>query len=244
MINSITQRAAAECCGTAALVFIGAGSVPATLMLGAPADSVLSSAQLGLVGLAFMLVIVALASCLGHVSGCHINPAVTVALAATGKFSWREVPPYLAAQFAGATVGAFSIAAVLGSRAAKLGLGSTSYGPDVWAGRALFAEALGCALLTFVVAGVIDRRAAPGWAGMAIGATVFTLVLVVGPATGAAINPARYIGPMVGAAVLGHHEPWSQVPIYLVGELTGALLGAVSYIALARVTHDSATEPS
>jgi glycerol uptake facilitator protein len=239
MMSSITQRSASEFFGTAALVFIGAGSVPATLMLGG--ESSLSPVQLGLVSFAFMLVIVGLAASLGHISGCHINPAVTVALAATGKFAWRAVPAYLVAQFTGAVVGAFTIAGVLGPEASKLGLGAASYGTDVWVGRALFAEAVGCALLTFVVAGAIDRRAAPGWAGMAIGATVFALVLVVGPATGGAVNPARYIGPMIAAAALGHHEAWSQIPVYLIGEFAGAAIGAAVYVVLARIPRGSPT---
>jgi glycerol uptake facilitator protein len=234
MTNSIMQKAAAECCGTAALVFIGAGSVPATLMLSDPPASGPSSAQLGLVSFAFMLIIVGLVASVGHLSGCHINPAVTIALAATGGFAWRDVPSYLGAQLAGATAGAFAIAGVLGSQATRLGLGTASYGSEVWGGRALFAEALGAALLTFIVAGAIDRRAAPGRAGVAIGATVFAAVLVVGPVTGGAINPARYLGPMIAAGILGHHESWSQFPIYLTGEFAGALIGALSYLAIAR----------
>jgi glycerol uptake facilitator protein len=87
----------------------------------------------------------------------------------------------------------------------------------------LLAEAAGCALLTFVVASAIDRQAVPGWAGLAIGAPALVLVLVGGPAAGGAVNPVRYIGPLIAAAALGYHETWSQIPAYLTGEFAGGV---------------------
>jgi len=228
--NSRAQRWFAEAFGTGFLVFIGAGSIPATLILGNAGKVPFSMADLGMISFAFMLVIVGMVYAIGHISGCHINPAVTVALAATGKFPWREVPGYVAAQVVGATAGALAIVGSLGKTAADLGLGMTTYGNTVPWGRATFAEAIGTALLAFV----IDRRAVPGWAGLAIGSIVFAIIIVVGPATGAALNPARYVGPMVVGQAYDATVLWSQLPAYLVGEFVGALAGAFAYLTLAK----------
>src|SRR5690349_11737053 len=101
---STPQKLASEVIGTAFLVFIGVGSVPATLIVNGQAP--FTMADLGVISLAFGTVVVATVYALGHVSGNHINPAVTLGLAATGKFPWRDVPAYLAAQVVGATIGA------------------------------------------------------------------------------------------------------------------------------------------
>ncbi len=93
-------------------------------------------ADLGMISFAFMLVIVGMIYAIGHISGCHINPAVTVALAATGKFAWTDVPGYVAAQFVGATAGALAIVGTLGKTAADLGLGMTTYGDSTPFARA------------------------------------------------------------------------------------------------------------
>jgi glycerol uptake facilitator protein len=176
-----------------------------------------------------MLAIVGMVYALGHISGCHINPAITVALATTGKFPWREVPGYVTAQLLGATAGGLAIVGTLGKAAADLGLGMASYSDTTPWGRATFAELIGTALLAFVVFGVVDRRAVPGWAGLAIGASVFAVIVVVGPATGAAINPARYVGPMLAGELFDATVNWSQLPAYLVGEFGGALAGALEH---------------
>ena len=232
--NTLAQRWLAEALGTGFLVFIGAGSVPATLILGNAADVPFSMADLGMISFAFMLVIVGMVYALGHISGCHINPAVTVALAATGKFPWREVPGYIGAQVVGATAGALAIVGTLGQVAADLGLGMTTYGDSTPWARATFAEAIGTALLAFVIFGVIDGRAAPGWAGLAIGSIVFAIIIVVGPATGASLNPARYLGPMLVGEGFDATVQWSQLPAYFIGEFVGALAGAFAYLTLAR----------
>src|SRR6476660_10523838 len=98
---SMVQKLAAEVIGTAFLVFIGVGSVPATLMINGNAP--FTMADLGMISFAFAMVVVATVYALGHVSGNHINPAVTIALASTGKFPWKDVPAYIAAQCVGAT---------------------------------------------------------------------------------------------------------------------------------------------
>src|SRR5256714_9983635 len=108
--NTSPQKWAAEVLGTALLVFIGVGSVPATLIVNGKAP--FTMADLGMISLAFATVVVATVYALGHVSGNHINPAVTIGLAVTGKFPWKEVPGYLVAQLVGATLGAFAIVGV------------------------------------------------------------------------------------------------------------------------------------
>src|SRR6187455_2556686 len=113
--NTRLQKLAAEVLGTALLVFIGVGSVPATLIINGNAP--FTMADLGMISLAFATVVVATVYALGHVSGNHINPAVTLGLAVTGKFPWRDVPGYIAAQVVGATLGALAIVGVLGSKA-------------------------------------------------------------------------------------------------------------------------------
>src|SRR5437764_6440537 len=113
--NTRPQKWAAEVLGTALLVFIGVGAVPATLIINGNAP--FTMADLGMISLAFGTVVIATVYALGHVSGNHINPAVTVGLAATGKFPWRQVPAYIAAQVTGAIIGAVAIIAVLGKKA-------------------------------------------------------------------------------------------------------------------------------
>ena len=132
-------------------------------------------AQLGVISFAFMLVIVGAVYAIGHISGGHINPAVTLALAVSGKFPWREVPGYVAAQLVGAIAGAAAIFLTLGRLATvAAGGGVTKYNAATMGfGRASLIEAIGTFMLVFVIFGVIDHRAVPGWAPMAIGAIVF-----------------------------------------------------------------------
>ncbi|WP_433256484.1 MIP/aquaporin family protein [Streptosporangium sp. CA-135522] len=225
--NSQTQKLLAETLGTGTLVFIGVGSVPATLMVGG--DAPFTMAQLGMISLAFATAVVAMIYTIGHVSGCQINPAVTLALAATGKMPWREVPGYLAAQALGAILGSLAIIGVLGHKAVAAGLGIAAYGQGVGAGQAFIAEAIGTFLLALVVFGAIDGRAPGGFAGMAIGLAVFAIIIPVAPATGAAINPARAFGPMLVGQFAGAEVQWGQFPVYVVAEVIGAVLAGVVY---------------
>ena len=112
--------------------------------------------------------------------------------------------------------------------------------------RAILVEALGTYLLVLAIfALAVDRRAPVGWAGLIIGLSVTGLVLVLAPLTGAAVNPARAFGPLVGAAVSGGEANWSQFPAYVIGSLLGGLAAALSYDLLARPRrHDPAPEPA
>src|ERR1700748_2052005 len=125
--TTTVQKLAAEFIGTAFLVFIGVGSVPATLIVNGKAP--FTMADLGMISFAFGTIVLATVYALGHVGGNHINPAVTLGLAVTGKFPWSKVPAYMAAQVVGAVIGAAAIIAVLGHQAVEVGLGVATYGP-------------------------------------------------------------------------------------------------------------------
>src|SRR6188472_1617445 len=121
--HSLSQRAIAETLGTALLVLVGPGSVVATLVLAGKSVPAVSGADLLGISFAFGFVIAAMVYAIGKVSGCHINPAVTFALAVTKRFPWREVPTYWAAQIAGGVAGAFAMWGSFGTRAVDLGYG-------------------------------------------------------------------------------------------------------------------------
>jgi glycerol uptake facilitator protein len=227
---SYPQKLLAEALGTAMLVFVGVGSVPATLIVGGGAP--FTMAELGMISFAFAMIVVAMIYAIGHVSGCQINPAITVALAATGKMPWRDVPGYIGAQVVGAIAGAAAIIGVLGAKAVHVGLGVAAFGNGVGAGQAFFAEAVGTFILAFVVFGAIHKAAPGGFAGLAIGMAVFAAIIPVAPATGASINPARTLGPMLVAQVAGGTVHWGQLPIYLVAEFVGGLAAGFLYGAL------------
>jgi glycerol uptake facilitator len=242
--NTRSQKLAAEVLGTALLVFIGVGAVPATLIVNGKAP--FTMADLGMISLAFGTVVVATVYALGHVSGNHINPAVTLGLAATGKFPWKEVPGYIAAQVVGATLGAFAIVGVLGSQAHKVGLGVASFNKSLGVGdvQGFFAEFVGTFILVFVIFGVIHRKAAPGFAGLAIGLVVFAAIIPIAPATSAAINPARVVGPMLVLQVFGGVVHWAQLPVYLAAELSAGVAAAAIYTLVARTRLDGGMKVS
>jgi glycerol uptake facilitator protein len=242
---STTQKLASELIGTAFLVFIGVGSVPATLIVNGKAP--FTMADLGMISLAFGTVVVATVYALGHVSGNHINPAVTLGLAVTGKFPWKQVPAYMGAQVVGAIIGASAIIAVLGSKASDVGLGVASYADTVGVGQAFAAEFVGTFILVFTIFGVIHHKAPAGFAGLAIGLVVFAAIIPVAPTTGASINPARTIGPMLVQQIAGGTVKWSQLPVYLAAELLAGAVAALAYTALVRGSEpaaEAASEPA
>src|SRR5260370_34491989 len=157
-MHSMPQRAPPEMFGTAALVLVGPGSVIATLPLAGKAVPAVTEADLLAISFAFGFIITALVYAIGKVSGCHINPAVTFALAVTKRFPWREVPVYWGAQYVGGVIGAFAIWGVFRANAVTFGIGQTHFASAASASCYLpppLAEALGTGLLLFAILGIV-----------------------------------------------------------------------------------------
>ena len=235
---NLARRSLAEGIAAFALVFAGCGAIVANAQYGV---------ALGVVGIAlvFGLVIMVMIYATGHLSGAHINPAVTISLAVTRRFPWAEVGPYILAQLVGAFVGALLIIAAFGSGAVDLGLGSTALGPGVSYWQGIVAEVLGTFLLMFsVMALAVDSRAPLGWAGLMIGLAVAAAILLVGPVTGGALNPARAFGPYLALSVAGGTVSWSEYPVYVIGPIVGAVAAALLYdfVAETRTAEVAATE--
>ena len=202
----------AEFLGVFALVFIGCAAVATNDRF----------AFLGPVGVAFAfgLTIVVMVYALGHVSGAHLNPAVTLAFTAAGHFPPRRALSYLAAQAAGATAAAFLLVALLPE---GMNVGVTRP-MDSLLGAAFAYELVVTAFLMLVIMSVAtDARASPAVAGLAIGGVIIVGSLAAGPISGGSFNPARSIGPALAAREFG--DLW----IYLTAPFAGALLGAVLY---------------
>lgn len=234
--NRLWQKLAAEFLGTGFLVFVGVGSVPALAVV--RGGNPFTGPDLGFISLAFGAIVLVTVYVFGYISGNHINPAVTLGLAVSGKFPWSQVPGYILAQVLGAIAGAFAIAGVMGDGAIRVGLGVASYNPEITSiPQALFAEFIGTFILVFAIFGVIYRRAVPGWAGLAIGFAVFAAIIPVAPATGAAINPARVFGPMLVETILGGTVHWEQIWVYLVAEF---IAGALAALAFGFIAHTGA----
>jgi glycerol uptake facilitator protein len=230
---ALGPRLVAEAIGTGLLVLFGAGSVVAALTVG---GGRLDYAGLGMVALAFALVIAVAIYAFGTTSGAHINPAVSIALAARGRFPIQEVGPYIAAQAVGAVAGALLIVAAFGEQAVDLGgTGGTSLTDGVGFLRGVVAEGIGTFLLvTAIFALAVDRRAPPGWAGFVIGLSVACAILLIAPLTGGSLNPARTFGPLLVTTLWGGHTDWGDLPVYLVGPVLGGLAAAYAYDLVAR----------
>ncbi|MBM4017478.1 MAG: aquaporin [Planctomycetes bacterium] len=213
------RRWAAEFIGTFALVFIGAGACIAHH--GHPDDIT----HVG-VALAFGGVVACMVYCLGHVSGAHINPAVTVALAAVRGFPMRDVAPYIAAQCAGAFLASAAHLVTFGSAAASAAhFGSTFPVGTTLAGAFAFEFVLTFILMLVIMAVATDARVPPGAGGLAIGAAVCVDCLAAGKCCGASMNPARSLAP----AVLAGGPALSALWLYLCAPALGAVVAALTY---------------
>jgi MIP family channel proteins len=206
------RRALAEGVGTFFLVLIGPGAA----MVNAYTNGVIGHAG---VALAFAFVVTAMIYAIGHISGAHINPAVTIAFWSAGRFRGRDVGAYVAAQCAGAVLASFALRAILGPVGQ---LGATV--PVIPVGGAFAVEWLLSFVLMFVIMAVAtDDRVADGFAGLAVGLTVGFDAMMGGPLTGASMNPARTLGPALAGGI------WSAHWIYWIAPITGMMAAARLY---------------
>ena len=230
----MTQRLGAEFLGTAWLVFGGCGS--AVLAAAFP------ELGIGFVGvsLAFGLTVLTMAYAVGHISGGHFNPAVTVGLWAGGRFKAGEILPYWAAQVAGAVAGAFLLSLIATGKAGfdlvQSGFAANGYGEHSPGGYSLVAGFVAEVVLTFfflmVILGATDRRAPAGFAPIAIGLALTLIHLVGIPVTNTSVNPARSTAPalFVGGWAL------AQLWLFWVAPILGAALAGAAHRGLA--VHD------
>lgn len=214
------KKYVSEFLGTFALIFVGAGCCCANYYL------TKSGGQgFGLLGIAisFGFVVVAVAYSLGYISGAHINPAVTISLVASKRMDARQGFMYVVSQLAGATIAGL-ILRFLFPEAIAVNFGTCTLGSGVSVMHAVLMEAIITFLLVFVVyATVIDKRATSSLAGVAIGLIVLLGVIVGGPITGGAMNPARVFGPAVASGLFDNHLVW------WVGPISGGLLAGFVY---------------
>lgn len=220
---SLTQKFFAELIGTFTLIFIGVGSICADQYLrasGQPGAGLLAIAAAH--GLAIGIMVTAV----GHISGGHLNPAVTIGFWVTRRLTTLQALFYWVAQLLGATVAAYLLVAIVPDSVWRpAGLGTPDLAPDFTRMHGMALEAATTFLLVFVVfATAADAKGAFNKiAGFAIGLTVMMDILFAGPFTGAAMNPARAFGP----ALASHH--WTNHGVYWVGPLFGGVLAGVIY---------------
>lgn len=221
MTSGDIKKYAAELIGTFALVLIGCGS------------AVIAGKYIGALGIsfAFGLTVLAMVYAIGKISGCHINPAISVAMLVAGKMKWRDTIYYIIAQCIGAIIAAAILLAIAsgmpGYTLADGGLGQNGYEAQSPAGysmlASLVAEIVLTALFIFVIFGSTSKKAPEGFAGISIGLTLVFIHLVGIPITGTSVNPARSLGP----AVFAGGEALSQLWLFWVAPIIGGIIAAV-----------------
>lgn len=229
----ISKRIAVEFLGTFWLVLGGCGSA----VLAATFPEV----GIGLVGvsLAFGLTVLTMAYAIGHVSGCHLNPAVTIGLFAGGRIKAADIAPYVIAQVLGAIAAAWVLLTIAGGNGGEDlagGLASNGFGehsPGGYAlGAALLCEVVMTFFFLFVILGATDSRAPAGFAGLAIGLALTLIHLISIPVTNTSVNPARSTGPAVWVGGWAIDQLW----VFWVAPIVGAVLAGLVYRWLAAPT--------
>ncbi|MCL4163745.1 UNVERIFIED_CONTAM: hypothetical protein GTU68_047886, partial [Idotea baltica] len=224
---TLTKKLGAEFLGTFWLVLGGCGS--AVLAAGFP------DVGIGLMGvsLAFGLTVLTMAYAIGHISGCHLNPAVSIGLWANGRFSSSELAPYIGAQVAGGIVGAAVLYVIasgqVGFDASASGFASNGYGEHSPGGYSLVAALVAEVVMTFVflmiILGATDKRAPAGFAPIAIGLGLTLIHLITIPVTNTSVNPAR----STGVAIFQGDWALGQLWLFWVAPLVGAALAGIAY---------------
>ncbi|KAL9233972.1 hypothetical protein vseg_008902 [Gypsophila vaccaria] len=207
------QKMIAEILGTYFLIFAGCGSVT----VNSDREKMITFPGIAIVwGLVVMVMVYAV----GHISGAHFNPAVTIAFATCRRFPWKQVPAYVFCQLLGATLASGTLRLIFNGHQNQFA-GTSPTGSNL---QSLVVEFIITFYLMFVISGVAtDNRAIGELAGLAVGATILLNVMFAGPISGASMNPARSIGP---AIVSSHYKGlW----IYIVGPMAGAICGAWVY---------------
>ena len=213
----------AELVGTFILVYggtaVAVGAILSRPTAGAAYDSLA-------IALAFGLALAIVVAAIGHVSGAHVNPAVTLGMAATGKFPWRYAPVYVGAQLVGAVLAALATWLTFGGQGARgeAKLAATYPAQGVGDLQAFLVEVLITFILVFVVMAVAtDDRAPAAIAPIAVGLALAVGVFIAGPVTGGAVNPVRALGPMIVAGDL------TSVWLFVLGPIVGGVLAALLY---------------
>jgi aquaporin Z len=227
---ALSKRLLAEFLGTFWLVLGGCGS------------AVLSAAfpQVGIgflgVAFAFGLTVLTMAYALGHISGCHLNPAVSVGLCVGGRFPAKDLLPYIVVQVIGAIVAAGVLYVIASGRAGfdlAAGFAANGYGEHSPGGYSLIAGFVAEVVLTlfflFVIMGATDKRAPQGFAPIAIGLCLTLIHLVDIPVTNASVNPARSTGPAIFVGGWALNQLW----LFWIAPIIGAVLGGIAYRLIA-----------
>src|SRR5260370_11523822 len=208
-MSTLAKKYLAECFGAAVLVFVGCGSVAMGSYGASPPIGTLP------IALAFGVHVTALVYSVGAVSGCHINPAVTIALWVSGRFPSAQVPGYVISQLAGAVAGAALLVAILsGTPDGQIhaGLGQNGWGPGYLgqynAFSAFITEFVATAIFLVVILGATSKDAVTQGAGVAIGAALVVIIVAFLNVTGVSRNPARSLGPAVFAGAHALSQVW------------------------------------
>jgi aquaporin Z len=225
-MHALPQRIAAEFFGTFWLVFGGCGA------------AVFAGTEIGFYGvaLAFGLTVVTMAYAVGHISGGHFNPAITVGLAMGKRFDWKDVPAYVVTQVVAAIVAAFGLWVMAHGKSgfdsttsgfASNGYGDRSPGDYAW-WSVVLVELLLTAFFVYVILGVTDTRAPKGFAPLAIGLTLTLIHLISIPVDNTSVNPARSIGP----ALFAGGDAIVQLWLFILVPLAGGLIAGATYATL------------
>jgi aquaporin Z len=224
---TLTSRLLAEAFGTFVLVITLIGSA---LFIAGAVGALAPSLAIG-------LGVMAAAYAVGHISGGHFNPAVTIGAAAAGRFAWRDVLPYVVAQIVGGALASTILFAIIAASPDAEGVGtftgvSNGYGEHSPAGFGLIsvvvAEVVLTAMFLYVILGVTDRRAPTGFAPIAIGLTLTVIHLVSIPISNTSVNPARSIA----TAIYGGADALGQLWVFILAPIVGALIAGATYRVL------------
>jgi len=237
----MARKLAAELLGTALLVYFAVGV--ATLSFGFGTIGGSFAAGVVATALAFGLTLLALAYVLGPISGCHVNPAVTMGALLARRLQIADAVGYWVAQFVGGILGALLLWATFSSsplyNRTKTGLGTDGWGVasriHIGAGGAFLAEVVLTALFVFVILGVTSKTANAATAGVVIGLTLTVVHLIGIPITGTSVNPARSLGPALIVGGLALHQVW----LFIVAPLVGGAVAAVVHLLLFSASDDA-----